>query len=257
MEPSTKSRIVSAVVILALVSGCSDSSAPKQDLEAHLALSIIKYGSFLPLTVEFVLDPTGTTSGVTSVDSLKVRWDLDGDGSWDSDFGALGVYTGDLPAVPYGNWSARCEVLDQSGNTSIAEDSIPLPEWMPLAPDLVVGDLIVNNNSVWEMTDMDTLAVDTEFRVQLPARIWADIDHVVMAQVNYYIDDTLESQVECRLLGPFSQFGNIICPSAGLTILEPGTHFIEAVVILPDGVEDSDNSNNQRAGTRVFVSTTN
>jgi hypothetical protein len=245
--------VLAIVSILAMASGCSDSSAPETDLVAHLSLSIEKFDRALPLTVEFVLDPTGTVSKLSPVESLEVRWDLDGDGSWDTEFEELHVLErAELPSVPFRTWSARCEVRDPFGNHSIAKERITLPDWLPLAPDLVVGELIVNDDSVWQLVHMDTLAVGSKIDIILPARMWGN-HHTIVATIRCYIDGALVSEDDCWVIGPFPPFMPLICPQEDFTILEPGEHVIEAELVPPAEVEDADRTNNRSTATVVLI----
>ncbi len=252
------SILATGLILVVVYCGCSGPSKPGSDLEARLSLSIVERDSPWPLTVYFVLDATGTIARLCPVDSLEVRWDLDGDGAWDSDFEAMHIREGGiLPSLPFGVWSARCAVRDNSGNVSVAEESISLPEWMPAEPDLVVGDLIVNDHSVWSLVDMDTISVGSEIRILLPARIWGNLHPYTTTQIKCIIDGELVSEKDCVVAGPYAPDSDIICPFDSLSVLDPGVHIIEVVLESPAGVVDSNETNNRVIETRVFVDATN
>ncbi len=231
--------------------GCSDTTGPEPSLIAHLSLSVEEVESFLPLEMRFVLDPMKTISRLGSPDSLEVRWDLDGDGTWESDFVRLRVNEPrSLPVLPYRTWSARCEVRDKYGNYSIAGETIALPSCLPVGPDLVVGELIVTDE-FWSIDHLDTLCVNTPIYVQLPSRAW-DNRLLTLCQVNCYIDGVRRSTWDRWIPGPFYR-RDVIDPQGPFFIAEPGTHQLEIEIVAPDYVEEVDLSNNRKTKSVVFV----
>jgi hypothetical protein len=246
-------RAILIAGVVSMLAGCSNNSGPEVSLIAHLSMSVVEEDSFVPLDVRFILDPTSTESTLGPVDSLEVRWDLDGDGNWDCEFGRMSVIrTYSLPNLPYVTWTAGCEVRDKWGNYSRAEKTIALPSYLPVGPDLVAGELTATDD-FWSTQDLDTLHVNVPFYVQLPARMWSS-SSLTQCQVNCYIDGVLRSSKDRWVPGPFLGHG-LIDPQGPFIMAEPGSHELRIELVLPEAiaVEEVDTSNNQKAKSVVFV----
>lgn len=244
-------RAILIATFASVLMGCSDNSRPEVTLLAHLSMSVVEEDGFVPLNVRFVLDPMSTESALGPVDSLEVRWDLDGDGNWDDEFSRMReIRLRSLPNMPYGNWTARCEVRDKWANYSTAEETIALPSYLPIGPALVTGELTVTDH-FWSTQNLDTLGVNVPFYVQLPARVWAN-GGIYPCQVKCYIDGALRSTRDRWVPGP-SYGGNLIDPQGPFVLTEPGSHELEIELVLPDTLEDVDTTNNCKAKSLVVV----
>lgn len=71
---------------------------------------------------EFSVDATGCSDEQDSADDLRVRWDWDGDGTWDTTF-STDKTTTHVFLLP-GNYTIRMEVLDTGGLSNITSEAV-------------------------------------------------------------------------------------------------------------------------------------
>ena len=244
--------VIALIFLLVGSSGCSETTSVESGLVAHLTLSVDLRESYAPLSVDFALDPTMTVTSFSPLDSLEVRWDVDDDGEWDTDFRRLRIMSRAwMPHIPFTTWYARCEVRDKMGNTSIAADSLSMPLWAPKGADLVAGELFISNSYVMTGSS-DTLLADSKFYISMSARMWDDY-FTVKPILRCYIDGELLSAREVLAGGPFYLMDNLFQPQGPFPGLEPGVHQIEAELVVPEGLTDVDTANNRRSRTVIFV----
>jgi PKD repeat protein len=93
--------------------------------------------------VETVFKMNATTShdGEDSVDSLEVRWDFDGDDSWDTDWTTEKVAYHQYP-VP-GDYTVKLEVRDTQGLTDSTTMQVEVCEVIPEFPFIIVPVLSI------------------------------------------------------------------------------------------------------------------
>ena len=72
----------------------------------------------------FEFDASGSSDKQTAVDDLEVRWDFDGDGSWDTDFDVAKTMVLKYPDP--GNYSVILEVRDESGLVDSETKTVPV-----------------------------------------------------------------------------------------------------------------------------------
>ena len=90
----------------------------------------------------FSVDASGCSDGQDSVDDLQVRWDWDGDGSWDSSFSTDKTATHTY-LVP-GTYTIRMEVLDTGGLSNVTSETVVVTGTViPEFPSLVVPVLVI------------------------------------------------------------------------------------------------------------------
>ena len=186
---------------------------------------------------QLILDPTCLTSNGTSAD--RIRWDLDGNGEWDSDFL-------DLHSVRYkpngfitGFWKARCELKDLSGRITSAEDSLDVTPLLPQAPDMKVR--------VFDFPSEPVVGVD--YAIRFYYRCWSDVHDTVLVRLtdgeNPPFDRTIECDpdLRCRAEIWFLMFDN------------PGRHIV-SLEIDPDNVIAEYDEFNNKASAILFVEST-
>ena len=246
-----RSLIAFLVIFLVGATGCSETTAPKADLEARLSLSLVEFENENPLSVRLVFDPSVSISRLGPVDSLRVRWDMNGDREWDVDFRSMQRWDDFRKTpVPFKTWSASIEVVDRFGNSSVTARTIKLPDHFPESPDLVAGKMIVTRGN-GSRANTDTLSVNSEFFLILPARYWGN-RNTVECRFTCTIDSQFVKSSRNRVQGPWVDYGNtgIIGP---LVVAEAGVHEIEVEAQLLWGVEEDNMANNWYKRSVVFI----
>jgi len=80
---------------------------------------------------EFSVDASGCSDAEDSLDDLQVRWDWDGDGTWDTSYSTdkTGTHTYSVP----GNYTIRMEVMDTGGLTNVTSEVVEV--WGTVIPE--------------------------------------------------------------------------------------------------------------------------
>lgn len=251
---SCRRRSSAATVLFAVVTalgtpmtltGCGDSGLPSGDTtppEAEISLSIGRWNATCPLVVWFNINPMGSTDDVTDRDALKVRWDFDNDGTWDTGYEQISLREHEPNPLPIGFWSVRCEVSDQAGNASVVADTIPLPTWLPEPPDIVAGDLTVFLPGDFG-APMDTLTVGQGFDLSINRRDWlVPGGETIRLEIRF-------DGVRTRDLWSATHYPHFRhCESVGVYLdagfATPGLHEISCVIDADDDLAETDESNN-------------
>jgi hypothetical protein len=188
------SQLLVSVVILLALATCSDSSSPEKDTtppNVELYLSIGEAGLPCPVSVEFDIYPLNCSDNVSELSELKIRWDFDSDGVWDSDYQDIAVINQHLPdPLPVDSWSVTCEVKDLAGNSTVHTESIDLPDWLPVVPDLIVGEIeffVGQNYSV----ATDTPSVGQAFKWSVSRRDWVTPGDHEPYVIRFFLDHVL------------------------------------------------------------------
>jgi hypothetical protein len=133
-------RILFAAPVLFVLScgGETDPQGPDPcfDLQVEAAPGLCAGDS------TYTLDASCSTDGETSAPLLEVRWDLDGDGDWDTPYTFEKVYASALPAAEA--WTVRCEVRDGDGLTEAATRSFSVGPF-PAGPEVVAEGIRFRN----------------------------------------------------------------------------------------------------------------
>lgn len=77
----------------------------------------------------FGFDATASTDPETPEENLVVRWDWEGDGTWDTDYS--NNKTADHQYTVAGSYNAKVEVKDESGSTATADKQITVEDACP------------------------------------------------------------------------------------------------------------------------------
>jgi len=224
---------------------------PEPDLEADFAITFIEYENWNPLSFRCSFDPTLSTSRLGPVDSLEVRYDLDGEPGWDISFIPMRKWPEFYPpSAPPSSWEVRIEVRDRFGNVADKRRTIRLPEGVPDAPDLIMGNLLFRSYTGFSGI-VDTLIVGQEYLVVAPARYWSD-RLLTDCRFTASIDGLSLMTRRFPIVGPFWDYDNagVLGP---FIVTEPGVHEIVVDVEIIDDLEDSDLGNNRAARSVVFV----
>ena len=91
---------------------------------------------------EFSVDASGCSDAEDSLGDLQVRWDWDGDGTWDTSYST--DKTGTHAYLVPGNYTVRMEVMDTGGLTNVSSEDVEV--WGTVIPEftsLVVPVLAV------------------------------------------------------------------------------------------------------------------
>lgn len=258
MPPTMKARwCVVCLAGLALLSACEDSPLPPTDRlppVVDLALSVTRSAeenSRCTMLVVFHANPMGSRDTTSPQGALRIRWDFEGDGAWDTDFEPLAVRALEPNPLPVTEWTVRCEVVDEAGNSRVLDKSILLPAWLPTPPDLIASSLevrSVDNPPV----PVDTLAVNQAFDLAVWHRDWTTPAGRQFA-IGFFVDGT-----RVGLLGSQTYYPDPShCESVGMRVASgiavPGTHEIRAVLDYTHAFEEADEQNNTAVWTVVVV----
>ena len=125
---------------------------------------------------DFVFDASGSSDAEDASSALKVRWDLDGDGVWDSGFDTLKTHTHQYMQAD--TYTIIAEIEDTDGNRDTAEISLTvMPSQTaclsdgqaPLFPQISLPSFNVVNDSVTlnlsDVTDECTLPEEIRISV--------------------------------------------------------------------------------------------
>jgi hypothetical protein len=91
---------------------------------------------------EFSVDASGCSDAEDPLGDLQVRWDWDGDGTWDTSYST--DKTGTHAYLVPGNYTVRMEVMDTGGLTNVSSEDVEV--WGTVIPEftsLVVPVLAV------------------------------------------------------------------------------------------------------------------
>ncbi len=250
-----KILILLSVMALGCLASCSSSTTPDADTtppEISLYLNVIRFESSCPMMVGFSIQPRGVSDDESAPEDLRVRWDFNSDGSWDTDFMEIGIFNPFEPSpLPYGTWSVTCEVVDEAGNANLHVETLELPEWLPASPDLLAGEIEIHPSDN-PLFAVDTLRVGEPFGVMLSRSEWVESDTLAVRQ-RYYIDGELVTQSIGQVSGPIPG----LCSSSGHSnftgFVAAGLHEIKIEIEFLGSIVESDLSNNSTTREVVVI----
>ena len=156
------SRWLPAAAFVLSASCSSDSLESEEPKSAAPNAALIASPEFgvAPLSVQ--LDARGSSDDLTPVGELEFRFDVDGDGEWDSDWSREPSYQATLDQA--GEFTSRVIVRDADRLESIAElaspiDVLPIPERGDLEL-VLIGDL--NHDATLDTLDEAILGQTTD-----------------------------------------------------------------------------------------------
>lgn len=256
MRPASRRSPVWLLLFAALcfVSSCNDSTNLDVDTTppvARLTLSVWDHDDACPFSAVFAMNPVGSTDDRTPRNGLRVRWDWDNDGAWDSGYEVLDIAACDPDPLPIGTWTVRCEVMDWAGNTDTAEASMTLPAWLPTPPDVVAGPIRIWSTGVIRTT-VDTLGVGQEFAIQTGRRDWVSPagQHVWTA---FFVDGVQVGEVESVVYLPDRTMCDWYSVTAVGGITAPGVHELKVVEDARGAIAETDEGNNTTTREVVVV----
>ena len=170
----------------------------------------------------FVLDASCTMDNVDPLTDLKVRWDFDNDGSFDTEFDTIKVYTEFRPIFGGIDGSfVTMEARDQNGNSSIITQLLDLDE-LPKSPDLIAGKLTIldlESDQFDVNQDLDTVMVDQQITFFINYTCWGEFgDRLTTLSIDGQVVEELDfGGCNGTLFG---------CNGSGVqyTFVEPGTY---------------------------------
>jgi len=136
---------------------------------------------------QLILDPTCLEDDGVPLASYQIRWDLEGDGLWDSDFLSLNPVRYRPEGFITGFWKARCELRDRAGRMTAAEDSVDLTPLLPPVPDMKVR--------VFDFPSEP--AVGVNYAIQLYYRCWVDQSATVVLRLQDGESPPVDRRIEC------------------------------------------------------------
>ncbi len=229
---------------LVLVS-CGDSTGPVDDTTppvAGLSLSVGERNSTCPVAAFFSINPMGSSDDRTDRDDIRIRWDFENDGLWDTGYGTLAVTTCHPDPLPVEHWSVRCELSDMAGNTVVHVETIELPAWLPEPPDIIAGWIELQVEFPVRAR-VDTLVAGQDFTIMAWRRDWATPEGQPV-RTAFFVDD-----VEVHETGslttypdPLGCFGLGFVVAGGITT--PGIHEIRVVEDVRQDIAETNENNN-------------
>lgn len=247
--------LILAAIALLVQAGCSDSSAPTGDTTPptfEVYLNVVERDSACPSNIIFYIRPFRGNDNETASDDLKIRWDFDNDGQWDTDFDVFQEMDWFQPdPLPSGIWSVKSEVVDQAGNSTVHVEALELYPWVPVPPDIIAGSISVTAGSSFK-TEVDTLTVGQPFSFSVMRRDWLKPADQLLG-LAWYIDDKLvkETTVLTYLPAQPSCVGTGIVVDAG--IAAPGLIELRVVFDSAGDFAETDEGNNVAVKNVVVV----
>ncbi len=246
-------RALAALALLACAS-CGDDPGPRPDTIGpviDVTLSVRRTGDWCPAMASFRLNPMGSSDDVTDRDDLQARWDVEGDGTWDSGFLPLAVLDGiAFSTLPSGAWNVRGEVRDLAGNVTVYEGALDLPDWVPRDPDIIAGAVWLRL-PVGNWAPIDTVESGRDFTISALRRDWVSTPDRPF-RTRFYVDDTLVAEHGSVTSYP-DPYG---CPNPTTVVFggidAPGLHEIRIVYDADNEIAETDEGNNVAVRT-VFV----
>jgi hypothetical protein len=242
---------------LAFAAACENSPMPPSDRQppaVDLSLSVTRSAaenSRCTMLVIFHANPMGSRDAISPQSALRIRWDFEGNGTWDTDFEPLAVRALEPNPLPVGEWTVRCEVVDEAGNSRVLDKSILLPAWLPTSPDIIATSLEVHSVDT-PLVPADSLAVNQAFDVTVWHRDWTTPAGRQFA-IGFFVDGTRVGLLGSQTYYPDPQH----CESVGLRVASgigvPGTHEIRAVLDYTHVFGEADELNNTAVQTVVVV----
>lgn len=239
-----KSAVLISVIPLL---GCSESTEPQQDLTPpNIEINLGIYpdsADFCSHAAFYYIDPRGSSDNTSSSDELRARWDFENDGIWDTEFAEVESILDFLPRpLLASSWQVKCEMQDMDGNSTVKIDSMQLPEWLPIPPDIVAGEVRVHAQNSY-LSSVDTFYAGESFVIYLGRRDWINESGVQISQ-RYYIDDHFIGENTGQTNYPNPGF----CSASGYAvsggISTPGTHEIRVEAKPSEGVVETNGKNN-------------
>lgn len=226
---------------LAVLVGCSDN-AVDTELDrppvACFVMSAEQLVAHCPFFLDFDVDPSCTRDDKTKKEDLRIRWDLNNDGDWDTQFIHLCVINWQPDPAEGSTWSVKCEVEDGSGNRTVRVDSL---DWGPIpdVPDLVADTLLVQLDETGVETD--TVKTGEQFCVLVYVSCWGDFS-ARNYKTEFYKNTELLGESNGKCLREWDECGGYgICR---LVIDNPGEYEITAVLDTDNDYSETNEANN-------------
>lgn len=201
-----------------------------------------------PLWFTLHLDASCSRDDRTGPDDLKVRWDYDADGEWDSEFLRIDSQTrftiGDRVRSASA-WSVRAEVVDLAGNASVLVTPVEFED-LPVAPDIVASALTFGTRY---RTKVEEVRVGEKFGATIHRQCWG-IPADQMIEYDFFRNDSL-------VYSSRGQCGEALCVGGGYSGFvenEPGLYEYKIVIDPSDLIVESEENNNSAKGSIRVVS---
>ena len=233
-------------VVIVIQAGCTSSSAPTGDTTPptfEVYINVVERESECPSNIIFYIRPFRGNDNETAREDLKIRWDFDNDGEWDTDYDVFQEFDWFQPdPLPLHIWTVKCEVIDLAGNTTVHIESLDLFPWVPVPPDIIAGNISVSVGLFGEVR-VDTLEVGQPFHFGVMRRDWIKPSGQSLG-IAWYIDDELVQETTVLTYLP----ATCECTGSGFTvdagIATPGIHELRVVFDPTGDFAETDEVNN-------------
>jgi hypothetical protein len=244
--------VLSFLGLLGGLAACSDDDPtrpPPASLAPTACFSMTPWRpqADCPYRVVLLFEAACSSDDSTALADLRVRWDFDDDGTWDTVFGpATDTVAFDPGPLDGPEWSASCELRDTDGGTTVAGRRLPIPG-LGDAPDVVAGAVSFETRQPRAL-NVTSVRAGQEFAVDVFATFFGIVAgrSVVVSVEKDGVPFATETTASFRHA----------CGGFGLgwyTIDEPGTYTM-AVRLDADGrISEADETNNAAAGVLVVV----
>jgi hypothetical protein len=232
------------IALLLSLTACTKSTESVPDTtppHAEVFLGVYLLDGSCPARVSFYINPRNSSDNISSNDDLKIRWDFDNDGAWDTEFGAVESIVQHQPhPLPVTSWMVTCEISDLAGNATVHSESVLLPDWVPVVPDVVAGEIRI---SVSPFASNDTICAGEDFIIFLSRGDWVNDSSVRVTQ-KYFIDGEQidEGSDHTSYPHPSQCWSSGVTVPGGISTLGP--HTISVKTELSDGIIETNLENN-------------
>lgn len=200
-----------------------------------------------PYRVLLLFEASCSTDDSTAVNDLRVRWDFDDDGRWDTGFGPVADTVVFDPGVLDGpNWNASCEVRDTDGGSGTFGLWFRIPG-LGEPPDVLAGPVAFETREP-RAVNVTTVRAGQEFAVDVYAGFFG-----------LAAGESLVVAIE-RNGAPFARetaasFRNT-CGGFGLgwyTVAEPGQYEFTVILDADGAIAETDETNNRAAAVLTVL----
>ena len=238
---------IAGALCMCATSSCDGPAGPGDDTRdqpAPIVLSVSQQTtpSCDPLPL-FRIDPGAIAHGIAPYGAVKIRWDFTNDGIWDTGFELPAILDSlQLRPLPNREWSPRCEILDTEGKSYFRGAHMTLPDWVPAAQDIIVGEMRLIHGSF--ASSSDSIRTVEHFTVCTQVRCWLLPRTMPSVAMTCYVDGIQANEVPIMAFDPYLQPCVSWCSYPVSGVFRPGRHTITVVFDVRNRIAEVNEDNN-------------
>ena len=191
------------------------------------------------------LNASCTIDSINATRDIKVRWDLDNDGNFDTEFDTVKTVRHSYN-ISTGQKSITMEAMDLSGNTSILTQHLFMTKVVTKS-DLVAGFITIS--PIDQAVNLDTVKVGEEFLIFANKKCIGDFSNPFFT-TSIYLDGNMIGELESGCSG--GSAGGCGGGSILYSISQPGTYELYFNLDSSNKYEE-ENENNNRSFSKTLI----